>query len=96
MSNRQEEIAHWLVKGLVQGVGFRWFVSRNARALDLKGWVRNTEAGDVCVLALGSRERLHELRDSIMRGPPGARVDGIEEIEAPPPQPPSAPFSIIN
>ena len=40
-------VNHYLIKGRVQGVGFRWFVHREAAALDLRGWVRNTEDGHV-------------------------------------------------
>ncbi len=90
------QVAYWRVTGTVQGVGFRWFVSRQARALDVKGWVRNMDSGEVCVLASGPEEKLRELRALIMQGPPGARVDQIEEVASPPPAPPSTPFSIIG
>ncbi|CUT02300.1 Acylphosphatase, partial [Candidatus Kryptonium thompsonii] len=39
--------AHIIVKGLVQGVGFRWFVQKHANHLGLKGWTRNLSNGDV-------------------------------------------------
>jgi len=70
-------VLHFLVHGRVQGVGFRWFVQREASELSLRGWVRNTEAGDVEVLATGSTEDLSELRASLNRGPRGSRVDQI-------------------
>ena len=44
-------VQHFLVKGRVQGVGFRWFVQREAAELGLRGWVRNTDDGHVEVLA---------------------------------------------
>jgi acylphosphatase len=47
-------VLHFLVRGRVQGVGFRWFVHREASELELKGWVRNTEDGDVEVVVAGS------------------------------------------
>lgn len=72
-------ILHFLVQGRVQGVGFRWFVHREARELDLRGWVRNTEDGDVEVVAAGSAEDLSDLRESLRRGPRGSRVDRIIE-----------------
>ena len=40
-------VLHFLIRGRVQGVGFRWFVHREASELELHGWVRNTEEGDV-------------------------------------------------
>jgi acylphosphatase len=51
-------VRHYIVKGRVQGVGFRWFVQREAFEIGLRGWVRNTADGDVEVLAAGSEERL--------------------------------------
>jgi len=72
-------VLHFLVKGRVQGVGFRWFVHREASELDLKGWVRNTEDGDVEVVVAGAEENLVELRASLKRGPRGSRVDKIIE-----------------
>ena len=63
----------------MQGVGFRWFVHREASELDLRGWVRNTEDGDVEVVASGSAEDLAELRASLRQGPRGSRVDRLIE-----------------
>jgi acylphosphatase len=72
-------VLHFLIKGRVQGVGFRWFVQREASELDLRGWVRNTEDGDVEVVASGSATDLAELRASLRRGPRGSRVDNLIE-----------------
>jgi acylphosphatase len=72
-------VLHFLVRGRVQGVGFRWFVHREASELELKGWVRNTEGGDVEVVAAGDPEGLIELRTSLQRGPRGSRVDEVIE-----------------
>ncbi len=63
-------VLHFLIQGRVQGVGFRWFVQREASELDLRGWVRNTEEGEVEVVASGSQNDLAELRASLRRGPP--------------------------
>ena len=63
----------------MQGVGFRWFVHREASELELRGWVRNTEEGDVEVVASGTAEDLAELRASLRRGPRGSRVDRLIE-----------------
>ena len=54
-------VLHFLIQGRVQGVGFRWFVHREASELDLRGWVRNTEDGDVEVVASGDEADLAEL-----------------------------------
>jgi acylphosphatase len=72
-------VLHFLIQGRVQGVGFRWFVHREASELDLRGWVRNTEDGDVEVVASGTLEDLAELRTSLRKGPRGSRVDRVVE-----------------
>ena len=72
-------VLHFLIQGRVQGVGFRWFVHREASELELRGWVRNTEDGDVEVLASGPVDDLAELRTSLREGPRGSRVDRVIE-----------------
>jgi len=72
-------VLHFLIQGRVQGVGFRWFVHREASELDLRGWVRNTEEGDVEVVATGAATDLAELRASLKQGPRGSRVDRVVE-----------------
>jgi acylphosphatase len=72
-------VLHFLIQGRVQGVGFRWFVQREASELELRGWVRNTEDGDVEVVAAGDPEDMAELRASLKRGPRGSRVDRVIE-----------------
>ena len=72
-------VLHFLVQGRVQGVGFRWFVQREAADLNLRGWVRNTEDGHVEVVATGETADLEELRMSLRRGPRGSRVDRVDE-----------------
>jgi acylphosphatase len=74
-------VLHFLIKGRVQGVGFRWFVHREASELGLRGWVRNTDTGDVEVLAAGPPEDLAELRTELKKGSRGSRVDKIIEHE---------------
>ncbi len=69
---------HYIVHGRVQGVGFRWFVEREAQALGLTGWVRNTEDGLVEVLATGPLGQLSYLAEALRRGPRAARVDQVE------------------
>jgi acylphosphatase len=72
-------VRYYLVKGRVQGVGFRWFVHREAAELGLRGWVRNTDAGDVEVVASGASETLSELKSALRKGSRGSRVDAILE-----------------
>jgi len=74
----------FVVRGRVQGVGFRWFVEREAHILGISGWVRNNADGGVEVLAQGSREQLLGLRLRLRQGPRAARVDDVEEFEAKP------------
>jgi acylphosphatase len=72
----------FMVRGRVQGVGFRWFVEREARTLGIAGWVRNNADGAVEVFAQGTREQLSALREQLRRGPRAARVDDVDETDA--------------
>jgi acylphosphatase len=74
-------VCHYLVKGRVQGVGFRWFVHQEAAEIGLRGWVRNTDQGHVEVVAAGKPEELAELKDALRKGSRGSRVDAVEEQE---------------
>jgi acylphosphatase len=74
-------VRYYIVRGRVQGVGFRWFVHREAAALGLRGWVRNTEDGKVELVAAGDPEKLDELRATLRRGSRGSRVDAVDEAE---------------
>jgi acylphosphatase len=74
----------FVVRGRVQGVGFRWFVEREAHRLGVAGWVRNNHDGSVEVLAMGTRDQLLGLRSRLRQGPRAARVDDVEESEAHP------------
>ena len=75
---------HYLVVGRVQGVGFRWFVEREAQLIGVSGWVRNREDGAVEVLARGSDTQLSSLYDRLREGPRAARVDRVEVEDAAP------------
>ena len=72
----------YIVHGRVQGVGFRWFVEREAGLLGLAGWVRNNDDGTVEALARGSAEQLESLSRKLHEGPRAARVERVEEAEA--------------
>ena len=74
----------FLVRGRVQGVGFRWFVEREAHLLGIAGWVRNNADGSVEVLAQGSRDQLSGLHARLREGPRAARVDNVEVADARP------------
>ena len=76
----------FLVKGRVQGVGFRWFVIDEAERLGLAGWTRNLANGSVEVLAQGEPDSIESLAGLLRQGPASARVDtvlrGEAEVEA--------------
>jgi acylphosphatase len=78
------EARRFIVRGRVQGVGFRWFVEREAHILGIAGWVRNNADGGVEVMAQGTRDQLTGLRSRLRQGPRAARVDAVEEAEARP------------
>jgi acylphosphatase len=67
----------------VQGVGFRWFVWREAERLGLGGFARNLRDGTVEVVSQGPDEALDRLEQALRRGPSGAQVDGLEQLEVP-------------
>ncbi len=69
------------ITGRVQGVGFRWFAREEARELGLAGRVKNLPDGSVEVVAVGTVRALESLRETLRKGPPGARVQEIEEQE---------------
>lgn len=78
------EAKRYLVRGRVQGVGFRWFVEREAHMLGIAGWVRNNRDGGVEILAQGTRDQLSGLHSRLREGPRAARVDAVEVSEANP------------
>ena len=86
MTSRENEIEarRFIVRGRAQGVGFRWFVEREAHILGLAGWVRNNADGSVEVFAQGTCDQLSALRLRLRQGPRAARVDAVEESEARP------------
>jgi len=74
-----EASLHVVVRGRVQGVGFREFVYTRARFLGLRGYVRNLpEMRSVEVVAEGERASLEQLLDYMREGPRGARIDGLD------------------
>lgn len=71
----------YLINGRVQGVGFRWFVLREAGRLGLEGYVRNLPDGTVEVVARGTQDTMEALEQVLARGPSAARVEGVEKQE---------------
>jgi len=73
----------FLVHGHVQGVGFRWWVWRQATRLGVHGLARNLRDGSVEVIAEGSDSVLAELERLLGQGPPAAEVQRVEKSQVP-------------
>lgn len=71
------------VRGVVQGVGFRYFVLRQVDGTGITGWVANSGTGEVRCVAEGDRAALERLLVDIERGPTGAIVDQVQAIWMP-------------
>ena len=76
-------VVRYLVRGAVQGVGYRWFVMREAHRLSLRGWVTNLPDGTVEVMADGPGTMLAELQRALARGPSTAQVTSVENVDVP-------------
>jgi len=72
------ERLHAVIHGDVQGVGFRYFMTRHAQGRRLKGWVRNRSDGAVELVAEGDRPDLDELLEAARQGPRHARVASVD------------------
>jgi acylphosphatase len=70
------------VTGAVQGVGFRYWAVRTARALGLRGWVRNSLDGSVELLVCGSEDSIESMVSECRKGPSAASVDDLEQSPA--------------
>ncbi|MDJ1157250.1 acylphosphatase [Chelatococcus sp. SYSU_G07232] len=73
-----------VVRGLVQGVGYRAWVAREAEWRGLDGWVRNRLDGSVEALFMGPASDVEAMIAACRRGPSAARVETVEREEAPP------------
>jgi acylphosphatase len=71
------------VRGSVQGVGFRWFVEREAASLQLDGWVTNQPDGSVEVVAEGPAETTNQLVLALWEGPAGSSVRDVSVRQEP-------------
>lgn len=73
------------VRGRVQGVGYRYFALRTARALGIRGFVRNEPDGkSVFIYAEGSPSAVEQFLEKIKEGPPAAIVENVEVTEVTP------------
>jgi acylphosphatase len=77
-------IRHVLIRGSVQGVGFRYWTRRAAIARGLEGWVRNRGRDSVEAVFAGSEQAVTEMVALCRRGPNTARVDSVDEAPAEP------------
>ena len=74
----------FIVRGRVQGVGFRYFAVRAARASGVSGTVRNLADGTVEAIAEGAPKAIADFRRELERGPSYGRVSRVDEIEMQP------------
>ncbi len=68
---------HYIIEGIVQGVGFRYFVYKHANSLGLKGYVKNLPDGTVEVFAEGDEDKIKELEVYLWKGPTFSHVKNI-------------------
>ncbi len=73
------ECYEFIVKGRVQGVGYRFFTQKRALLFNLKGYVQNLYNGDVKVVAIGSKEDLDNFLNQLWIGPSLAKVKAISK-----------------
>jgi acylphosphatase len=71
-------ITHGLIRGRVQGVGYRAWTADEARRRGLEGWVRNRRDGSVEAVLSGAEDVVADMLAACRRGPPPARVDGVD------------------
>ena len=69
---------HVTIHGRVQGVGFRYFIEKNAIERALDGWVRNREDGGVEAVFVGAGPRVEEVLELCRKGPRGAKVERVD------------------
>ena len=72
-----EVCAEIIVRGRVQGVGFRWFVQQRAKNFAVSGYVKNLDNGDVEIEAEGDRGRVEELLKAVKAGPTFSKVRDV-------------------
>ncbi len=67
-----------LLSGVVQGVGFRYYVYRKAKKYEISGYVKNLSDGRVEIVASGDRDMLNSFLEEVKRGPMMARIEKAE------------------
>jgi acylphosphatase len=72
-------IRHVMIRGRVQGVGYRYFVEREAQSRGLEGWVRNRRDGSVEAVFSGPTEAVTAMIEACRRGPSSARVEALQD-----------------
>lgn len=77
-------IRHVFIRGRVQGVGYRAWTEYTALERGVQGWVRNRHNGSVEALFAGPEETVAAVIEACRNGPPGARVDFVDQREASP------------
>jgi acylphosphatase len=83
MSKNLEIARRYVIRGRVQGVGFRFFVEKHAQRIGLRGYAKNLGDGTVEVVAAGCETSLSELEGLLHQGPRLALVAGVDAQEAP-------------
>jgi len=84
MSEALQSIRHVVIRGRVQGVGYRAWTEYAALERGLAGWVRNRRDGSVEAVFAGSADAVEQMIEACRHGPPGARIDAIDQREATP------------
>ena len=82
MASEEREIKRLMIRGTVQGIGFRVWVEREALALGLKGWVRNRVDGSVEMVLAGAPDQIAAMIERCRKGPPLSKVESIDISDA--------------
>lgn len=80
-NNENQRKVHIVVKGMVQGVGFRYYTRAVGQELGISGWVRNLSSGDVEVLGAGNNGHIDEFVRRVSKGPPHSHVTHMDVSE---------------
>jgi acylphosphatase len=75
-------IVRVVIRGRVQGVGYRAWTQDEARERGIEGWVRNRRDGAVEALFAGGENDVRAMIEACRQGPPGARIDAIDQRDA--------------